>query len=107
MNTAHVFNFSRPPSRPRYNIGEQLHRAHAAALWLEAQGLEVQGFGGSTLDLPTVMVKACARVYSTFPVRRSRPRYHQDGALRYETWEAIDRVHNVRVQWKEVVACGT
>lgn len=108
MQTAAVLDFARRPAtrRPRYAIAEQMSRVNAAVRWLEAYGLHVEHTIASTLSLPIVVVTAHPRAYVLFSGRYERKGYRQDGARRYEIWEALDRMNQVRVRWEEVVACG-
>jgi len=93
------------PERP--NFGEMLGRIERACVFLDDKRLSILSFSGSTLDSPVVLVAAAPRVYALFSGRCERRGYCQDGALRYETWEAFDIINQVRVRWQEVVACGS
>ena len=102
----------RPPNSPfgkplRTSLADLLVRIERASLWLTEKQLSVLSFSGSTLDTPIVVVAGGPRTYAAFAGRRERTGYCQDGALRYETWEAFDVVNRVRVRWQEVIACGS
>jgi hypothetical protein len=100
------FPCRKAPCRPRYLLSDLQRRIEMSCQWLAGQKLTVLLFIGSTLSLPIVVVAAHPRVYALFSGRCERKGFRQDGALRYEVWEAIDRINQVRVRWEEVIACG-
>lgn len=113
MNTALVFDFNkeraeRPPhdTRPRISFAEAQTRIERAGQWLAAAHLCVLGFVASTVSDPVLIVAAHRDVWTLFAGRAERKGFKQDGALRYEVWEGLDRINQVRVRWQEVVACA-
>ena len=91
----------------RVSLAELLERIDLACEWLAGKGLSILSFSGSTLDTPIIVVAAHPRVYAALSGRYERTGFCQDGALRYETWEAFDVVNRVRVRWQEVKACAS
>lgn len=83
-----------------------LSRLHSCGEWLEANGLTIIGLRQPLFGEPTVTVTAKPSVYALFSGRYERLGYKQDGALRYEVWEGMDRINRVAVRWVEVVACA-
>lgn len=104
--------YRRNPASPfgeplRVNLAEVLLRIDMSCDWLAAQGLSILSFSCSTLDTPIIVVAAHPKVYAALSGRFERTGFCQDGALRYETWEAFDVVNQVRVRWQEVKACAS
>ena len=91
----------------RGSLAELLERIERASQTLADKQLSVLSFSGSTLDTPIIVVAAHPKAYAAFAGRYERTGFCQDGALRYETWEAFDVVNRVRVRWQEVKACAS
>jgi len=93
--------------RLKASFADILQRIDRASQALAEKQLSVLSFSGSTLDTPIIVVAAGPKTYAAFSGRYERTGFCQDGALRYETWEAFDVVNRVRVRWQEVIACGS
>lgn len=109
---SHLAFYRRNPASPfseplRVNLAEVLLRIDMSCDWLAAQGLSILSFSCSTLGTPIVVVAAHPKVYAALSGRFERTGFCQDGALRYETWEAFDVVNRVRVRWQEVKVCAS
>jgi hypothetical protein len=94
----------RPRRRAIYDIGDQLSRVSRALRHLDAHCIAPLSVSLTTLSaLPTISVEPHPRLYSMFAGRIERHGYRQDGARRYEVYEALDRLAQVRICWQEVV----
>lgn len=114
-NAALIFNFNEERSaraaretdtRPRISLADALARIERAGAWLASKQLCVLGFTGSTLSSPVMIIAAHPEAWILFSGRTDRLGFKQEGALRYEVWEGLDRINQVRVRWQEVVACA-
>ena len=99
--------YFRMRERLQESLGDLLQRIEHASQALAEKQLSVLSFSSSTLDTPIIVVAAGPKTYAAFSGRYERTGFCQDGALRYETWEAFDVVNRVRVRWQEVIACGS
>ncbi len=99
--------YFRMRERLQVSLAELLERIERASQALADKQLSVLSFSGSTLDTPIIVVAAHPKAYAAFAGRYERTGFCQDGALRYETWEAFDVVNRVRVRWQEVKACAS
>lgn len=91
--------------RPHISLADALSRIERAGQWLASKQVCVLAFIGSTLSDPVMIVAAHRDVWALFSGRAERTGFKQEGALRYEVWEGLDRINQVRVRWQEVVAC--
>jgi hypothetical protein len=95
-----------PQPRGRNSIDDQLPRVSQSLRWLDAHGIKPLSISASTLSaIPTISVEPSPRLYGLFDGRTERRGYRQEGARRYEVYEAVDDVARVLVIWQEVV-CG-
>lgn len=92
--------------QPRISFEEAQARIARTGLWLASKQLCVLGFASSTLSDPVVIVAAHPDAWILFAGRAYSKGHTREGALRYEVWEGLDRINQVRVRWQEVVACA-
>lgn len=92
--------------RPRVSLTEALARVERTGEWLASKQLYVLGFACATRSEPVVIVAAHPDVWILFAGRYESKGHRRDGALRYEVWEGMDRINQVRVRWQEVSACA-
>lgn len=111
-NPALIFDFAQERAvrhqddRPRISLAEALARIERTGRWLDSRQLCVLGFATSTRSDPVVIVAAHPDAWILFAGRAYSKGHKLDGALRYEVWEGLDRINQVRVRWQEVSACA-
>lgn len=111
-NAALIFDFNKEratrqaESKPRVSLEEALQRVERTGEWLASKQLCVLGFACTTRSEPVVIVAAHPDAWILFAGRYESKGHRRDGALRYEVWEGMDRINQVRVRWQEVSACA-
>ena len=101
MITAHVAPHSRRTIHP---LDGQLPRVARTLRWLDAHVIKHLSVNASILSaMPTISVEPHPRLYGLFDGRAERRGYRQEGARRYEVYEAVDVATRVRICWQEVV----
>lgn len=91
------------PERDLNGVLERIERSCAS---LAEIGINVIGFTKPLSRRPYVTVAAKPAVYMLFSGRYESLGHKQDGALRYEVWEARDTENDVDIRWVEVIACA-